>query len=224
MYSEETKENSFTFTTVPIQVYLVSSYIYSSDPEELPSANDEDTAKVYPIKLRVYNQLVISLDELMARLKEATGMEFTGFQILHKTYGPYILAGTFPFTDGLKYLNIASVYDPIFIKVRVADKIKTEEVKRGLRRGNERKIADVIKALFIWRTLFMIGQIDAENKLRKYNRQEAAKLVNIPKKTLEDYLLQIRMALNNGFDFNMYSNTRFGVIRDFNRQRAIKAA
>eukprot|EP00826_Nyctotherus_ovalis_P023660 TRINITY_DN181_c0_g1_i4.p1 TRINITY_DN181_c0_g1~~TRINITY_DN181_c0_g1_i4.p1 ORF type:complete len:153 (+),score=40.29 TRINITY_DN181_c0_g1_i4:77-535(+) len=142
----------------------------------------------------------------------------------YRTYGPYILAGTYPFEDGAKCLNVASVYDPIFVKVRVADKVKTEEGRKGSRRGNERKISDVIKALFIWRTLFMIGQIEADNKYRRYNRQEAAKMVNIPQKTLEDYMLQIKMALKQGFDFNMYCNTKFGVIRDFNRQQAVKAS
>ena len=219
MHSEEIKENPFTFTTASIQVYLVYSNIYSNDPEELPAET-----KGYTFNLRVYNELVISLNEIMSQLTEATGLNFTGLQILHKSYGPYILSGTYPFVDDLKYVNIATVYEPIYIKLRVADRQKTEEGKKKLRRGNERKISDVLKALFIWRTLFMIGQIDADSNLRKYNRQEAAKLVNIPKKTLEDYLLQVKMALSHGFDFNMYCNTRFGVIRDFNRQKAIKAA
>eukprot|EP00826_Nyctotherus_ovalis_P007831 TRINITY_DN12005_c0_g1_i2.p1 TRINITY_DN12005_c0_g1~~TRINITY_DN12005_c0_g1_i2.p1 ORF type:complete len:233 (+),score=22.65 TRINITY_DN12005_c0_g1_i2:135-833(+) len=219
MSGEEAKENAFTFIAAPIQVYLVNSNIYSTNPEDLQAANSEENPQGFVVTVHIYNQLVISLDELMTQLAEAAGLNFDGHQVLYRTYGPYILAGAYPFSNNSNYLNIASVYDPVFIKLRVADKTKFLSAPK---RGNERKISDVIKALFIWRTLVMIGQIDADRKLKRYNRQEAAELVKIPKKTLEDYLLQIKLALCNGFDFNMYCNTRFGVVRDFNRQKAVK--
>ena len=44
---------------------------------------------------------------------------------------------------------------------------------------------------------------------------KAANKVGIQKKTLDDYLLQIRCGKNYGFDFNKHSNEKIGKLRSF---------
>ena len=95
---------------------------------------------------------------------------------------------------------------------------RIENIRNKNRRGNERKISEVIDALVRWEDLSK-PKSNGRKLLKKYNKQEAADKIDIPKKSLEDYMCQIRIAKSHGFDFNMYSNTRFGVIRNFNRMK-----
>lgn len=48
-----------------------------------------------------------------------------------------------------------------------------------------------------------------------FGREEAAKIVSVPKKTLTDYLLLIRQGRHFGFDFKVYKFSKFGVLRSF---------
>lgn len=48
--------------------------------------------------------------------------------------------------------------------------------------------------------------------------QEAAKLVGISKKSLDDYYCQLRIAEENGFDFSRNLHLKMGVIRNFVKQ------
>lgn len=48
--------------------------------------------------------------------------------------------------------------------------------------------------------------------------QEAAKLVGISKKSLDDYYCQLRIAEENGFDFEKNQHLKMGVIRNFVKQ------
>lgn len=53
----------------------------------------------------------------------------------------------------------------------------------------------------------------------KLSLEEAAKEVNISKKSLDDYLFQIRFGYNFNFNFNEHYNDKVGVLRDFVRQK-----
>lgn len=53
----------------------------------------------------------------------------------------------------------------------------------------------------------------------KLSLQEAAREVNISKKSLDDYLFQIRFGHNFQFNFNEHYNDKVGVLRDFVRQK-----
>ena len=44
---------------------------------------------------------------------------------------------------------------------------------------------------------------------------EAAKLVGLPKKSLDDYYYQLRMGEKYGFDFHGHMMERIGVLRSF---------
>jgi hypothetical protein len=49
--------------------------------------------------------------------------------------------------------------------------------------------------------------------------EEAADKIGVSKKTLDDYLLQIRIAKQNGFDFDKNRHQSIGVMRAFNRKK-----
>ena len=46
--------------------------------------------------------------------------------------------------------------------------------------------------------------------------EDAATEVEIPKKSLDDYLLQLKMGRQFGFNFNEHKNDRIGVLRKYN--------
>ena len=48
--------------------------------------------------------------------------------------------------------------------------------------------------------------------------EDAAIKVNISKKSLDDYLSQIRLGRQNGFDFNENKNEKVGKLRIFNKE------
>lgn len=49
--------------------------------------------------------------------------------------------------------------------------------------------------------------------------EEAAQKVKISKKSLDDYLMQLRSAKKFGFDFETHSGEKVGVIRSFVRKK-----
>ena len=49
--------------------------------------------------------------------------------------------------------------------------------------------------------------------------EEAAQKVKISKKSLDDYLMQLRSAKKFGFDFDKHNNDKVGVIRSFVRKK-----
>jgi hypothetical protein len=55
--------------------------------------------------------------------------------------------------------------------------------------------------------------IDGETK--RFTLEEAAQKVGISKKSLDDYLLQIRYGRKFGFNFNEHKNEKVGVLRAF---------
>ena len=220
MYCESahTEDNQIPYVTMPIRVFLINSNIYSND---LSATNTEENAKQFVLPLSIYNQMYVSLNEIMIKLAEKSNINFTDQQIFFKLTGHEVfrLAGIYPFKD--VYLSLPTLAEPIIIKFRVSWKIDYKKKKKE-RRGNERIISDVINGLILWQTLSILGQIGPSNEIIRYTRVEAAKVVGIPEKTLEDYLLQVRTAFWYGFDFNMYCHSRFGVIREFNRQNSLK--
>lgn len=82
------------------------------------------------------------------------------------------------------------------------------------RKGNLLSLKQVID----WRNLYS-GIIGNNNQQIKLSLEDAAKEVNISKKSLDDYLFQIRFGYNCGFNFNEHYNDKVGVLRDFVRQK-----
>lgn len=63
------------------------------------------------------------------------------------------------------------------------------ELSKGSRRTKERKIGEVILAVKKWRELYTIGEKNANATYDQLSLEDAAKKVNISKKSLDDYFL-----------------------------------
>lgn len=83
------------------------------------------------------------------------------------------------------------------------------------KRSKERRIDFVIEKVKLWRRLFT-GYIDSKNgNMIRYSLDEAARKVGLSKKSLDDYLLQIRFAKRFGFDFEKNRQENIGVLRQY---------
>jgi hypothetical protein len=107
--------------------------------------------------------------------------------------------------------------EPIFDK----ESIKVENPESNAagapkqKRTKERKIGEILDKVLQWRRLYT-GVIDPQTGYTvKMSLEEAAQRVAISKKSLDDYLLQIRFGKKYGFNFNDHYNERVGVLRAF---------
>jgi len=86
-----------------------------------------------------------------------------------------------------------------------------------MRRTKERKISFVIEKVSLWRKLY--NGIQDGDKIVRYSLEDAAKKVGISKKSLDDYLLQLRYGKKYGFDFNAHKADKIGVLRAFVKKK-----
>jgi hypothetical protein len=66
----------------------------------------------------------------------------------------------------------------------------------------------------MWRKLYN-GITSKEGQMVRYSLEEAAKKVGISKKSLDDYLLQLRYGKKFEFDFNKHKDEKIGILRSF---------
>ena len=186
------------------------------------------------MSLPYYGSGRIKVFDVIKKLK-AYGYPLTGsmISIYSKIANDYIFIGADPIDKNF-YLN-SKEYDTKMLKIRVLvyleDKIipdinfesnnlisvsrKNSVLDKGrLKRTKERKIGYIIEKVNSWRKLYN-GFRDSNNKYTKYSLEEAAKIIGISKKSLDDYLLQLRLGRKFGFDFNSKRNERVGLLRTF---------
>lgn len=89
------------------------------------------------------------------------------------------------------------------------------------RRNKERKIGEIIEKVNEWRTYYT-GTMDENGKQVKYSLEDASKVVGIAKKTLDDYLLQLRAGKKYGFDFQANKDAKVGMLRAFVKEKKAK--
>ncbi len=82
------------------------------------------------------------------------------------------------------------------------------------KRTKERTIQDIIEKVSLWRKLYN-GVTDPEGNLLRYSLEDAASKVGVSKKSLDDYLLQLRFGKRFGFDFQKHKDDKVGVLRTF---------
>jgi len=61
-----------------------------------------------------------------------------------------------------------------------------------------------------------------EVQLQRWSLEDAAKKVNVSKKSLDDYLLQLRFGKKFGFDFEKHRESKVGVLRSFVKEEKDK--
>ena len=94
--------------------------------------------------------------------------------------------------------------------------------EKKCKRTKEKRISEVIAKVSEWRKLYT-GAPGPEGDIVKYSLEDAAVMVGIAKKTLDDYLLQLRAGKKYGFDFNMYKDEKVGILRAFVKEKKGKA-
>lgn len=94
------------------------------------------------------------------------------------------------------------------------NKKKHYYVNENSKRAKERKIGYIIKKVYLWKKLYE-GVVDRNGKKIKMTLQDAAEKVDISKKSLDEYLNQIKYGKIFGFDFNKHRNDKVGVLRGF---------
>lgn len=86
------------------------------------------------------------------------------------------------------------------------------------RRTKERRIGYIIDKVVKWRQYYTGIKEGPGEGLKRYSLEDAATKVGISKKSLDDYLLQIRFGRKYGFNFNEHKNDKVGVLRDYVRK------
>jgi hypothetical protein len=150
----------------------------------------------------------------------------------------YVYCGIHPFTTNvlIPYQYFSGPSENYQIKIRSRQIIKkdnlmkmelAEENNENLdennqnmfinhksKRSKERKIGYIIEKVFLWRKLYN-GFLDEKGNLVKLTLEESADRVGISKKSLDDYLIQLRIGKQFGFIFNEHKNDKVGVLRAF---------
>lgn len=84
----------------------------------------------------------------------------------------------------------------------------------ALRRTKERKIGYIIDKVIEWRALYN-GTKNSDGEEVKCTLEQAASEVSISKKSLDDYLLQLRTGKKYGFNFQEHREDKVGVLRAY---------
>ena len=84
------------------------------------------------------------------------------------------------------------------------------------KRVKERTIKEVIHKVCVWRRLYN-GILRPDGILIRYTLENAARKTQMSKKSLDDYLHQIRLGTKYKFDFKNRQDEKFGILRNFIR-------
>lgn len=82
------------------------------------------------------------------------------------------------------------------------------------KRTKERKIGYIIEKVARWRSLYN-GIQNARGETVRLTLEEAAVQVGISKKSLDDYLLQLRFGRKYGFNFEEHKHDKVGILRNY---------
>ena len=109
--------------------------------------------------------------------------------------------------------------------VKSQNEILCEEEKQmeegNKKRPKERHILDVLNMVKEWRRLYD-GYYQENGNFFQVPLDTAAQIVGVSKKTLEDYLYQIKSANKYGFDFEKFKFHKIGILRSFVRREKEK--
>ena len=177
----------------------------------------------------------IFMKDIVSKLKYL-GYPTTGalFSVYIKNAEEYVYMGSDPIDPNLFLDDTLVDFDNLKIKLvsYIEDKLikKTEkqlfEKKENNnkttkdKRTKERKIEFIVEKVNAWRRLYN-GFYNENGEYTRYSLDQAAKMVGISKKSLDDYLLQLRLGRKYGFNFNQNKTKKVGILRAFvKRHRA----
>lgn len=168
----------------------------------------------------------ILLHDIVQQLK-CKGYTFKGAVISYYSiqYDAYIFCAIDPVPSyiAISLNDIKEQYLIIRVKLlqnELKQELKAEGIKKTINKTTKtriRKIGDVVEKVTQWRRMYT-GYVDEEGIVVKMTLMEAATMLDVPKKSLDDYLLLLKMGRQYGFDFNLYKNHTIGTLRSFIRQ------
>lgn len=85
------------------------------------------------------------------------------------------------------------------------------EQQKSKTRIKERPIKDAVLLVLKWRQMW------AKTQSVKVSLRRGAEIIGVAKKSLDDYLLQLRLGQKYGFNFEKHCNEKIGVLRNYNR-------
>ena len=180
--------------------------------DEIDSYDHLDLSN-YAISYRIYNENLLAINE-----EEKKMFLFVGLYPLECNYSIEIP------TDNILIINLRPIIDKTETlklelyeeeaEIQDDNKKKNYFVNANSKRAKERKIGYIIKKVYLWKKLYE-GIVDRNGLKIKMTLQDAAEKVSISKKSLDEYLNQIRFGKALGFDFNKHRNDKVGVLRGF---------
>ena len=87
-------------------------------------------------------------------------------------------------------------------------------------RMKERTVGEIVEKVMVWRKLYngiiMPNPADSSKKqLQRWSLDDAAHMVGVSKKSLDDYMQQLRFGKLHGFNFVKHKDARVGELRKF---------
>ena len=217
---------------ITLTVFLTYSYSHSYHKFILPSrvtaenrislndiidgidTYDHINLERYAISYRTNNENLISLDSE----EDNNIFLYVGAYPLSDSYSIEIprdrtlIINLRPFIDKTEQLRLELYEEEA--EQQDDNKKKHYYVNENSKRAKERKIGYIIKKVYLWKKLYE-GVVDRFGNKIKMTLQDAAEKVDISKKSLDEYLNQIRFGKLLGFDFNKHRNDKVGVLRGF---------
>ena len=96
----------------------------------------------------------------------------------------------------------------------IRDLLDRQKTKNRIK---ERPIKDAALLVLKWR------EICTQESVPRITLKQGALVVGVAKKSLDDYLLQLRLGYKYGFDFAKHRDSKIGVLRNYNRIMKKKA-
>ena len=187
----------------------------------------------------------IILNEIITQLEKEIPLDNFQISYYNENQKEYILIGKYPLNLDkellIEYNSTKIINDNIFIKLRLRQIFDRENLLKmefvegendngeeaiqkfeigennKTKRAKERKIGYIIRKVYMWRKMYS-GFIDERGRRIKLTLEEAADKVGISKKSLDDYLIQLRIGKMLGFNFNEHQNDKVGVLRSYVRK------
>lgn len=193
----------------------------------------EETEIVPEVLLNVYSDNKVQLKELINILfKFGYPLEGSLIYYFQNEDNSFIFCGSDPIalnTYLIVDINIKTISlkchcfidNDLHNQINLHENFKSKPVEDMSKRKKERKISNVIEKVNAWRKLYN-GFYDENNNFIKYTLDDAARYLDVSKKSLDDYLLQLRMGRKYGFDFNSNRNAKVGILRSFVKEKRLQ--
>ena len=190
----------------------------------------------FNIETNLINGKNISLNDLINELINKIDFQRKIISYYDKDLKLFIYCGKFPLEkeflfeykkDEIVQIKLRQITNKIFsIKSELLeDENETDDnntnnifISSKSKRAKERKIGEIIKKVYMWRKLY-IGYINENGKLIKLSLEDSADKIGISKKSLDDYLIQLRIGKMFGFNFNEHKNDKVGILRAFVKKK-----